>query len=47
MTRVIESGWVAQGPMVAEFEERFAQRVGAAHAVAPCRTAQPPSTLAS
>jgi dTDP-4-amino-4,6-dideoxygalactose transaminase len=31
---VIRSGWVAQGPKVAEFEERFAERVGASHAVA-------------
>ncbi|MSP60295.1 MAG: DegT/DnrJ/EryC1/StrS aminotransferase family protein [Myxococcales bacterium] len=30
----IRSGWVTQGPRVAEFEERFAARVGAAHAVA-------------
>jgi dTDP-4-amino-4,6-dideoxygalactose transaminase len=28
------SGWVAQGPRVAEFEAAFAQRVQAAHAVA-------------
>jgi dTDP-4-amino-4,6-dideoxygalactose transaminase len=35
------SGWVAQGPQVAEFEQRFAQSVGAAHAVATssCTTA--------
>lgn len=31
---VIESGWVAQGPRVAEFEEKFAAAVGAEHAVA-------------
>jgi dTDP-4-amino-4,6-dideoxygalactose transaminase len=31
---VIASGWVAQGPKVAEFEQLFAQRVGASHAVA-------------
>lgn len=31
---VVRSGWVAQGPRVAEFEQRFAQRVGAAHGVA-------------
>ena len=30
----IESGWIAQGPRVAEFERAFAERVGAAHAVA-------------
>ena len=30
----IRSGWVAQGPRVAEFEAAFAARVGAAHAVA-------------
>jgi dTDP-4-amino-4,6-dideoxygalactose transaminase len=34
VTAAIESGWVAQGPRVAEFEERFAARVGAGHAVA-------------
>lgn len=28
------SGWVAQGPRVAEFERAFAERVGAEHAVA-------------
>ena len=35
------SGWVAQGPRVAEFELRFAERVGAAHgvAVSSCTTA--------
>jgi len=30
----LESGWVVQGPFVAEFERRFAEFVGAAHAVA-------------
>jgi perosamine synthetase len=30
----VASGWVAQGPRVAAFEEAFAQRVGAADAVA-------------
>ena len=35
------SGWVAQGPRVVEFEQRFADSVGAAHAVATssCTTA--------
>jgi dTDP-4-amino-4,6-dideoxygalactose transaminase len=35
------SGWVAQGPRVAEFESRFAARVGAQHgvAVSSCTTA--------
>ena len=35
------SGWVAQGPRVVEFEQRFAESVGAAHAVATssCTTA--------
>ena len=35
------SGWVAQGPRVAEFERSFAESVGAAHAVAvsSCTTA--------
>ncbi len=32
--RVIESGWVTQGPEVAAFEREFAARVGATHAVA-------------
>jgi perosamine synthetase len=38
---VLRSGWVAQGPRVAEFERRFAEYVGAAHAVAvsSCTTA--------
>jgi dTDP-4-amino-4,6-dideoxygalactose transaminase len=30
----VRSGWVAQGPRVAEFERRFAAATGAAHAVA-------------
>lgn len=30
----LESGWVAQGPRVAQFEERFALSAGAKHAVA-------------
>jgi dTDP-4-amino-4,6-dideoxygalactose transaminase len=30
----VRSGWVAQGPRVAQFEETFAARVGAAHGVA-------------
>ena len=33
-TRVIRSGWVAQGPEVAAFEREFAAAVGAPHAVA-------------
>jgi perosamine synthetase len=38
---VLESGWVVQGPRVAEFEERFADMVGVSHAVAmsSCTTA--------
>jgi dTDP-4-amino-4,6-dideoxygalactose transaminase len=32
--RVIRSGIIAQGPVVAQFEDRFAQLVGADHAVA-------------
>jgi perosamine synthetase len=37
----LHSGWVVQGPFVAQFEERFAAYVGAAHAVATtsCTTA--------
>ncbi|GAA1831677.1 DegT/DnrJ/EryC1/StrS family aminotransferase [Pseudonocardia ailaonensis] len=37
----VRSGWVAQGPRVAEFEKAFAAHVGAAHAVATsnCTTA--------
>ena len=31
---VLRSGWVAQGPQVAEFERKVAQRAGASHAVA-------------
>jgi perosamine synthetase len=34
LAAVIESGWVAQGPRVAEFERRFAAHVGAAEGVA-------------
>ena len=34
VTAVIESGWVAQGPRVAAFEEAFARRMQADHAVA-------------
>jgi dTDP-4-amino-4,6-dideoxygalactose transaminase len=30
----VRSGWVAQGPRVAEFEQAFAARVGAAHGIA-------------
>jgi dTDP-4-amino-4,6-dideoxygalactose transaminase len=38
---VLRSGWVSQGPRVAEFERKFAKYVGAAHAVAvsSCTTA--------
>ena len=41
VTAVIESGWVAQGPKVAEFEAAFASRMQADHAVAvsSCTTA--------
>ncbi|WP_460807819.1 DegT/DnrJ/EryC1/StrS family aminotransferase [Micromonospora zhanjiangensis] len=37
----VRSGWVAQGPRVARFESRFAERVGARHgvAVSSCTTA--------
>ena len=38
---ILRSGWVSQGPRVAEFERKFAEYVGAAHAVAvsSCTTA--------
>ncbi len=41
VAEVIASGWVAQGPRVARFEEAFAQAMGAEHAVATsnCTTA--------
>lgn len=41
VTKVLQSGWVVQGPMVAEFERRFAQFIGAPEAVAmsSCTTA--------
>jgi dTDP-4-amino-4,6-dideoxygalactose transaminase len=34
VTEVISSGWVAQGPKVAEFERRFAEHQQAEHAIA-------------
>jgi dTDP-4-amino-4,6-dideoxygalactose transaminase len=41
VAEVVRSGWVAQGPRVAEFEREFAASVGAAHGVATssCTTA--------
>lgn len=41
LLRALRSGWVSQGPRVAEFEQRFAEYVGAEHAVAlsSCTTA--------
>jgi dTDP-4-amino-4,6-dideoxygalactose transaminase len=41
VAETVRSGWVAQGPRVAEFEAAFAGRVGAAHgvAVSSCTTA--------
>ncbi|EMI15424.1 UDP-4-keto-6-deoxy-N-acetylglucosamine 4-aminotransferase [Rhodopirellula maiorica SM1] len=36
VTESIQSGWLTTGPKVGEFEEAFAQRVGAKHAVAVC-----------
>src|ERR1700712_2553388 len=41
VAEVVRSGWIAQGPRVAEFEKVFADRVGAAHgvAVSACTTA--------
>jgi len=45
----IRSGWITQGPRVAEFEAAFAAKVGAAHAVATsnCTTALHLSLLAA
>jgi perosamine synthetase len=34
VTKVLESGWIGLGPKVAEFEQKFAEYVGAEHAVA-------------
>jgi len=34
VSETIRGGWITQGPRVAEFERAFADRVGAAHAVA-------------
>jgi perosamine synthetase len=41
VVEVLRSGWVTQGPKVAEFEAKFAEYVGASHAVAvsSCTTA--------
>lgn len=41
VAETIRSGWITQGPRVAEFERAFADRVGASHAVAvsSCTTA--------
>ncbi len=41
MQRPLETGWVVQGPYVAEFEQRFAEYTGAEHAIATtsCTTA--------
>ena len=41
VVEVLRSGWVSQGRRVAEFEQQFAEYVGAAHAVAvsSCTTA--------
>lgn len=41
ISEVIESGWISQGPRVAEFEKKFAEYVGAKYAVATtsCTTA--------
>lgn len=34
VVKVLKSGFIAQGPRVAEFEEKFASYVGTEHAVA-------------
>lgn len=41
LVAALRSGWVSQGPRVAEFEQRFAEYIGADHAVAlsSCTTA--------
>ncbi|WP_040406830.1 DegT/DnrJ/EryC1/StrS family aminotransferase [Amycolatopsis nigrescens] len=41
VAEVVRSGWVAQGPRVAEFEAAFAERMGAGHGIATssCTTA--------
>jgi dTDP-4-amino-4,6-dideoxygalactose transaminase len=41
VAEAVRSGWVAQGPRVAEFEQAFAAHVGASHAIATsnCTTA--------
>jgi dTDP-4-amino-4,6-dideoxygalactose transaminase len=48
VAETIRSGWITQGPRVAEFEAAFAARVGAVHAVATsnCTTALHASLLA-
>ena len=49
VAETIRSGWITQGPRVAEFEAAFAAKVGAAHAVATsnCTTALHLSLLAA
>ena len=41
VSKVLRSGWITQGPKVAEFEQEFAKYVGARHAcaVSNCTTA--------
>lgn len=41
LVEALRSGWVSQGPRVAEFEQRFAEYIGAKHAIAlsSCTTA--------
>ena len=34
VSQAILSGWVAQGPLVSEFEKQFAKKVGAVEAIA-------------
>ena len=49
VAETIRSGWITQGPRVAEFEQAFAARVGARHAVAVsnCTTALHCSLIAA
>jgi len=47
VTSVIESGWIAQGPRVTEFENAFADAMTAEHAVALSKPRATPSAGAT